>query len=754
MIRGDRTERPLRRKLSAAFLGLAVAMAAIAGVSAADDRPQLQASQGVPAGQSAAAQLVGVNVDEQPGDSYDVVLTGDGALPYQVFTLENPTRIVFDLPGVTAATARNRYEVDHDGLVRVRVGQYRSEPDPMARVVMELTGAMGWTAQQDGSSLRIHVGQPVTTQSAISAPVTTAATETQTESRPVSVESPAPATTTALAMSEPATTTSTSTDVVPAATALVNERPQPQQASATVNERPQPQQASATSPVESRPAPQPANSAPVPQPRDTAAAEPTREAQTSATDSSSGTAAAYEAELRAIAAEASQKGQRASYDSIPAKPLLAPAQSEEAPKAASSIPRANFETKTIEDGRRAFNGRPISLNLVDADIKQVFSVFHDISGLNFVLDPAVSGAVTIVVDAVPWDQALSLILLNNSLDMILDGNVVRVAPVSKLAQEASARKALIEAKEYESAPVSITRTLSYADSKEIEKVVRDAILSPKGRVVVDPRTNTLIIRDIPTRIEAIDRLLTTLDAETPQVMIEARIVEISRDFVRDLGINWGFSAIADPKLGTQTNLDFPHRARVDYDLNLPRNPKASALGFSFGNVLDSFTLDITLDALETEGYAKRLSSPKIATQNNETAEIEQGVRIPIVSTTATEIDVRFVSASLRLKCTPQITAEGTVVLDVEVENNSPDFVNTVGDVPAINTQRAQTKVLIPDGGTTVIGGIYSVNEGKSDTGVPWLKNIPGLGWLFKSRNVQQRNRELLIFITPRIIKAS
>ncbi len=742
MIRGDRTERPLRRKLSAAFLGLAVAMAAIAGVSAADDRPQLQASQGVPAGQSAAAQLVGVNVDEQQGDSYDVVLTGDGALPYQVFTLENPTRIVFDLPGVTAATARNRYEVDHDGLVRVRVGQYRSEPDPMARVVMELTGAMGWTAQQDGSSLRIHVGQPVTTQSAISAPVTTAAAGTQTESQPVSVESPAQATTTALAMSTPATTTSTTTDVVPAATPLVNERPQPQQASAT-------------SPAESRPAPQPANYAPAAQPRATVTAEPTREAQPSATDSSSGTAAAYEAELRAIAAEASQKGQRASYDSIPAKPLLAPAQTEEAaPKAASSIPRANFETKTIEDGRRAFNGRPISLNLVDADIKQVFSVFHDISGLNFVLDPAVSGAVTIVVDAVPWDQALSLILLNNSLDMILDGNVVRVAPVSKLAQEASARKALIEAKEYESAPVSITRTLSYADSKEIEKVVRDAILSPKGRVVVDPRTNTLIIRDIPTRIEAIDRLLTTLDAETPQVMIEARIVEISRDFVRDLGINWGFSAIADPKLGTQTNLDFPHRARVDYDLNLPRNPKASALGFSFGNVLDSFTLDITLDALETEGYAKRLSSPKIATQNNETAEIEQGVRIPIVSTTATEIDVRFVSASLRLKCTPQITAEGTVVLDVEVENNSPDFVNTVGDVPAINTQRAQTKVLIPDGGTTVIGGIYSVNEGKSDTGVPWLKNIPGLGWLFKSRNVQQRNRELLIFITPRIIKAS
>jgi type IV pilus assembly protein PilQ len=739
MIRGDRMERPLRRVLGAAFLVFAVAVAAIAGVSAADDRPQLQASQGVPAGQSAAAQLIGVNVDEQQGDSYDVVLTGDGALPYQVFTLENPTRIVFDLPGVTAATARNRYEVDHDGLVRVRVGQYRTEPSPMARVVMELTGDLGWTAQQDGASLRIHVGQPVTTQAAISAPasepapVAQAPVQTLAEQQLSALE-PTPSVTAPATGAKPL--------AAPSAASLANERPQPQAASATT-------------PGEARQVPQPASYTPPAQPRPVDSEAPTTETPGAAKDSSTTSAAAYEAELRAIASEASQKAQRNSDVATGTRQTLAPAQTEEAAaKAASTVPRANFETKTIEDGRRSFNGRPISLNLVDADIKQVFSVFHDISGLNFVLDPAVSGAVTIVVDAVPWDQALSLILLNNSLDMILDGNVVRVAPVSKLAQEASARKALIEAKEYESAPVSITRTLSYANAKEIEKVVRDAILSPKGRVVVDPRTNTLIIRDIPTRIEAIDRLLTTLDAETPQVMIEARIVEISRDFVRDLGINWGFSAIADPKLGTQTNLDFPHRARVDYDLNLPRNPKASALGFSFGNVLDSFTLDITLDALETEGYAKRLSSPKIATQNNETAEIEQGVRIPIVSTTATEIDVRFVSASLRLKCTPQITAEGTVVLDVEVENNSPDFVNTVGDVPAINTQRAQTKVLIPDGGTTVIGGIYSVNEGKSDTGVPWLKSIPGLGWLFKSRNVQQRNRELLIFITPRIIKAS
>jgi type IV pilus assembly protein PilQ len=237
-------------------------------------------------------------------------------------------------------------------------------------------------------------------------------------------------------------------------------------------------------------------------------------------------------------------------------------------------------------------------------------------------------------------------------------------------------------------------------------------------------------------------------------MIEARVVEISRDFTKDIGIQWGFNADADPALGTQTGLDFPHRVNANYDLNLPRAQGANALGFTFGNVLDSFTLDITLDALETEGYARRLSSPKIATQNNEPAEIEQGVQFPIVSTTATEIDVRFVSASLRLEVTPQITAEGTVVLELLVENNQPDFVNTAGDIPSINTQRAETKMIIGDGGTTVIGGIFTINEGRSEEGVPWFRDIPGLGWLFRSKNVNTRNRELLIFVTPRIIKAS
>ncbi len=437
---------------------------------------------------------------------------------------------------------------------------------------------------------------------------------------------------------------------------------------------------------------------------------------------------------------------------MPAPVLAAPAPSY--PQAGGSLP-ASFRTNRIVTDQVSYSGKEISLNLVDADIKQVFRLFHDISGLNFVLDPSVSGQVTIVLDKVPWDQALDIILKNNSLDKQLEHNVIRIATTRKLAQEASERKALKEAKELEVEPITITRTLSYATSKDVERVIRESgVLSQRGRVIVDERTNTLIISDIPKKLGALDELISILDAETPQVMIEARIVETSRDFVQDLGVTWGFAAIADSSRGTSTGLTFPHNASARYGLNLPGEGQASTLALKFGNVIDSFTLDVMLHTLETQGMARVLSSPKIATQNNEQAEIEQGVRIPIVNTTATEINVEFVSASLKMQVTPQITAEGTIILDIMVENNSPDFVNTAGGIPSIRTQRAQTKVLISDGGTTVIGGIFTVNEGRSEVGVPWFRKLPVFGWLFKQQNITNQNRELLIFITPKIMRIS
>ena len=258
-------------------------------------------------------------------------------------------------------------------------------------------------------------------------------------------------------------------------------------------------------------------------------------------------------------------------------PLAAPA---EPPPAAEPGPSGAFETKTIVTDAARYSGKKISLNLVDADVKQVFRLFHEISGLNFVLDPSVEGRVTIVLDNVPWDQALDIILNNNGLDKALENNVIRIATTQKLATEAASRRQLKEAKELEVEPITITRTLSYAKAKDVERVIREGgILSPRGKVIVDERTNTLIISDIPKKVEPLDQLISTLDSETPQVMIEARIVETSRSMVRDFGVQWGFNAIADASRGTSLGTSFPRNASVKYDLNLPGAGTANTLGF-------------------------------------------------------------------------------------------------------------------------------------------------------------------------------
>ena len=401
-----------------------------------------------------------------------------------------------------------------------------------------------------------------------------------------------------------------------------------------------------------------------------------------------------------------------------------------------------FKSKTLSDQQPVYTGRRISLELVDADLKQVFRLFHEISGLNFILDPSVGGKVTVVLDNVPWDQSLDIILRNNGLDKVFENNVVRIASTAKLAQEAQQRRTLKDAARLEVDPVTVSRVLSYAKAEDMDGILR-RVLSARGKSFYDQRTNTIVMTDIPEKIDELNNLMDDLDTQTPQVMIEARIVETSREFTRDLGIDWGF--LANDQRGAGNSF------QAEYDLNLPRVADANRLGLFFGDLgPNGFAIDIALDALEVEGRGRVLSAPKVMAQNNTTATIEQGSQIPVVNTTATEINVEFISASLKLEVTPQITAEGTIIMDIKVENNSPDFNNRVGTTPAINTQRASTRVLVEDGGTTVIGGVFFLNEGESETGVPGLRKIPGLGWLFKNKNITKENKELLIFITPKI----
>jgi len=419
----------------------------------------------------------------------------------------------------------------------------------------------------------------------------------------------------------------------------------------------------------------------------------------------------------------------------------------------TTLPSSAFESKTIAGGRRAYRGEKISVAFRDADLREVMFFFADVMKMNVVLDPDVSGKVDIRLNQVPWDQAFQVILKNQGLDAIEEENVVRIAKTSKLRQEAADLRALKQAQEQAVDPVTFTRTLSYAKVQDAMTVLQQ-VKTERGKIVADIRTNTLIISDIPDKMMAYNGLLDALDTQTPQVVIEARIVEAIRNYERDLGINWAIAGKATPALGTATNLQFPHRVEFNADVNTapPGFPSAGTIGLMLGNVLDSFTLDIALEAFEADGKVRILSSPKIATQNNQPATIEQGVQIPVVTTTATEVDVQYVPASLRLIVTPQITAEDTVIMKLKVENNQPSSTISVSDVPGIVTESVDTQILVRTGTTAVIGGVYKLQESDNETGIPGLRKIPFFGWLFKNRVNKKASSELLVFITPKIVK--
>ena len=470
-----------------------------------------------------------------------------------------------------------------------------------------------------------------------------------------------------------------------------------------------------------------------------------------------------------------------------ALPLLpepqAPAPPSAPAEAAAAPERANIGTAC---GITGDLGTPISLDFKDGDLQDIFRLFSDISGLNVVVNPGVTGKVTLKLNEVPWARALELILKTNKLGCVFEDNVIRIARLSDLQVEADERRKLNEAKELEGELVDFTRRISYAKADALSSVLKQSnALSARGQINTDVRTNTIIIKDLPIWLEKAKALIAELDTATPQVEIEARIVVTTRNFTRDLGIQWGFGAEASPRFGNTTGLTFPNSIVLNgggvpstlglaadntgpgglsseagigtsnrgYAVNLPASSFNSAIGISMGNILGSFNLDVALTALERQGRGRLLSTPKVTTQNNQAAEIKQGVQIPIQTLANNTVSVQFKDAVLTLRVTPQITDAGTVILSLEVENNSADFANRVNGIPPINTQSAKTIVLVKDGQTAVVGGIYQSTETTTQNQTPFLSKIPVLGYLFKSKAVDSRNNELLLFITPRIVKS-
>ena len=406
-----------------------------------------------------------------------------------------------------------------------------------------------------------------------------------------------------------------------------------------------------------------------------------------------------------------------------------------------------------------FTGEPISVNLKDVDLRDFFRLVHEISGLNVILDPKITGTLTLVLDDVPWDQALYIVMKNNSLDCQLEGNVLRIAATATLKKEADDRRAQIEAQALAVDPVTITRYLSYAVAKDVVPTIK-SFLSARGTIMADERSNSLVISDIPTVMPQVDRLIRELDKKTQEVEIEARVVAATRNFARDIGTQIGFrwgnasTSVGGAQSGSpQPVPNFP--GPIPFFTSLGAGATTNT-GIAITNQGTNYGLDFILTAAESRGLIKILSRPRIVTQNNIQAVVRQGQRIPVV--TGAQLGgpptVTYVDAFLRLTVRPQITAENTIFLNVDVENTVPDFSRVTATQlnPVLITQQATTQVLVSDGGTVVIGGVIQTQSNVSINQTPLLGNIPVLGNLFKKRSVNTSTQELIFFLTPKIIQ--
>jgi type IV pilus assembly protein PilQ len=717
----------MRKQLLITFLPLLM----LASMASAAEPPKTQTA-------TEHNELQRVNVVRDT-DEVRVEINARGSVTPKLSTADSPKRLIVDLPATVMATAQSRIVVDDSGVKDVRIAMDGQHP-PTSRIVIDLEHACRYdlTPLADGKMvLTVH------TQSSTAKMASTNKTVAEKSALPGRSASP---------FAQP---------VVAAKTQPTNSTPaEPVRASAPVATKNLTADSTVTAPsqetakssdfvfVEPTYAPKPA----------TATNDPAVRSQEAAARFADKTAP----ELLPVSLNAAQATQStgSSTGITPAVNLAAEQKAQAGQQPASVGPK--------------YTGEPISVNLKDVDLKDFFRLIHEISGLNVVLDPNVHGTLTIVLDDVPWDQALDIVLKNNDLARELEGNVLRIATVDTLKKEADGRREQIEAEALAVEKVSITRFLSYAHAKDVMITVKK-FLSQRGDVVADERTNAIIVNDIPKVIPIIDRLLTQLDRKTQEVEIEARVVAATRQFARDIGTQLGFgwgdghSAIGGASAvgsspttvggltpgyitlpgastGTTTGSTIPLFS------NLGSTSPSS--GLTFLNASNTVRIDAVLSMAESRGLLKVLSRPRVVTQNNIQALVKQGVRVPIV--TQAQLGgpptVTYVDAFLRLTVTPQITSENTIFLNVDVENTTPNFAQEVQGNPELITQQATTQVLVTDGGTVVIGGVIQTQNSIQIDQVPLLGNIPYLGNLFKHTQVNTSNQELIFFITPRIIQ--
>jgi len=422
-------------------------------------------------------------------------------------------------------------------------------------------------------------------------------------------------------------------------------------------------------------------------------------------------------------------------------------------------------------GTKRYGGRRISLDLQDADLVNVLRLFGELANLNMILAPDVRGKVTVRLVNIPWDQAMEIILKMNGLGFTLEDNILRIASLGALAKEADDEIRTKEAKKKAEDLITRIIPVNYSEAGKIEPTIKKS-LSNRGETVVDARTNTLIVKDIPRNVDEVVALIKQLDKPTPQIMIEARIVEASLNFNRTLGVQWGGNFNANATFGNPTGLNFPNSIGVtggptmgavasgngNYFVNMPAPAGAGtgggAVGFQFGSLSKALNLDLVLSALESTGEGKVISTPRVSALDNKEAKIEQGVSIPYATSQAGgATNVQFIDAKLSLTVTPHATPDNRIFMKIQATKNAPDnSLLGAGGQPSIRKNEATTEILLTDGETAVIGGILVLDRGQTVNKIPFFGDLPLIGWLFKSTSTREEKRELLIFITPRIVK--
>ncbi len=444
------------------------------------------------------------------------------------------------------------------------------------------------------------------------------------------------------------------------------------------------------------------------------------------------------------------------------------------------------KTQKVDPGKLTqgvgFTGQKLSLNFQNIEVRSLLQVIADFTNFNVVTSDSVAGSVTLRLQDVPWDQALEIILQAKGLGVKKTGNVLWIAPRDEIAaKEKLERESTVALESLESLRTQSFQ-LNYAKAAEVAANLVGGggptaarILSARGSVIAETRTNQLFVTDVGAKLEAIQQLIAKLDVAVRQVLIEARIVEASDTFGKSLGVrlggndlraerggDGGYQVVSDNRVAFGTNYGNAVASSgaggtsnlTSNFVNLPAVGQGGAAAATFALSLFSSAanrfLNLELSALEADGKGKIVSSPRVVTADQKEASIEQGVEIPYqAATTSGATAVTFIKANLSLKVTPQITPEGSIIMDVEVNKNSVGQATSAG--LAINTKRVKTQVLVDNGGTVVIGGIFELNESENETKVPFLGDLPGIGNLFKSKSKIANKQEMLVFITPKVV---